>query len=375
MKCRKCKNEIPDGSIFCNWCGEKQLKDRKKKEEIKVPKPRQLPSGKWFIQLRAEGQSVTEETEALCIAKARAIRAGFVDRKNNSSVEDITLKDAITAYIDSKRNRLQARSIEQYEYIRDKRFESLMQKKISKITKRDLDAAIEIELSKPSRKGGTVSAKTVNDAFALVSTVLHTYMPNLDTDIKPVEIQRTFPVILPPEDICAAIKGTDIELPCLLAMWLSLSMSEIRGLTKSKSIRNGKLYIVETVVDVKGKPVRKPGGKEEHRPRVYDIPPYIQNLIDMVDGDIIEPRSGHAIYMRFQKVLENAGLPKMRFHGLRHVNASVMADMGIPTNVAQERGGWKTDSTMKKVYVHTFDHSRKEADKKIDNYFSSLMNR
>ena len=148
---------------------------------------------------------------------------------------------------------------------------------------------------------------------------------------------------------------------------------EIRGLTKSKSIRNNKLYIVETVVDVKGKPVRKPGAKEEARPRVLDIPPYIGSLIDKVDSDIIEPRSSHAIYMAFQKALRDAGLPKMRFHDLRHVNASVMADLNIPTVISQERGGWKTDSTMKRVYQHAFTPSRKAADKKMDAFFERLL--
>lgn len=54
MKCRICKRDIPDNSIFCCWCGEKQLRERKKKDEIKVPKPRQLKSGKWNIELHAE---------------------------------------------------------------------------------------------------------------------------------------------------------------------------------------------------------------------------------------------------------------------------------------------------------------------------------
>ena len=63
----------------------------------------------------------------------------------------------------------------------------------------------------------------------------------------------------------------------------------------------------------------------------------------------------------------------MRFHALRHINASVMADLSIPTPVAQERGGWKTDSTMKKVYTHTFTDSRIDADNKLDNYFEKIV--
>lgn len=332
-----------------------------------MPEPRELASGKFLIRLRIDGQSisVTEDTEKKCRTKARAIKAGLI--KTPKKPDDITLKEAIGKYIDSLENRLKDKSKEQYEYIRDQRFQSIMPLKLSEITKDKLDKAVEDELAKPSRKGGTLSAKTVRDAYMLVASVMHKYAPDIETQIRLPEIQRTFPELVPPDQILAAIIGTDIELPCLLAMWLSLSMSEIRGLTKSKSVRGNKLYIVETVVDV-----RKVGGKEELRPRALDIPPHIKKLIDVVPGDVVEPRSGHAVYMRLQVVLRDAGLPHMRFHDLRHINASIMADLNIPTSVAQERGGWN-DNTMKRVYTHTFDSSRREADQKIDAYFDKLI--
>ena len=94
MKCKICKRDIPDNSIFCCWCGEKQLRERKKKGEIKVPKPRQLKSGKWNIELKAEGWSTTEDTPEECIIKAKAIRAGFLEARKKP--EDITVADAIT---------------------------------------------------------------------------------------------------------------------------------------------------------------------------------------------------------------------------------------------------------------------------------------
>lgn len=372
MICKHCKNEIPDEFhfTFCGYCGERLIRERKKKNEIKVPKPRQRGK-RWYLELRKEGVTVIEDTEAEAIAKAQAIRAGFVQVQ--SKPENLTVAEAITKYIETHENRLKATSREQYEYIRDNRFQTLMPLKLADITNEKIDAAFDEELAKPSRKGGTLSHKTVNDALNLVKTVLREYTKDLDIKVKSAEVQQSFRFLLPPETICAAVIGTNIELPVMLAMWLSLTASEIRGLTKSKSIRDGKLYVVETVVNVKGKAVRKQGGKEEKRPRAFDIPPYIQTLLDMVEGDIIEPRSAHAINQRFQKVLEQNGLQKMRFHDLRHVNASVMADKCIPTPVAQERGGWKTDSTMKRVYTHAFEKSRIEADKIIDGVFESII--
>ena len=71
MKCKQCGREIPEAAIYCCWCGVKQLRERRKKDAIKVPKPRKLRSGAWNIELRAEGQSITEATAELCEAKAR----------------------------------------------------------------------------------------------------------------------------------------------------------------------------------------------------------------------------------------------------------------------------------------------------------------
>ena len=354
-------------------CGEKVARPKSYKKQPNVPKPKQSASGEWYAQIMVAGERylVKAETQQEYFVKARAMKAGVLELRKKP--ENITVAQAIDKYIDSRHNRLQERTKQQYKYIKDKRFPDLMSAKLSEIDSSVVDAAIEAELDKPSRKGGTIKPKTVIDAYALVSTVLKKYIKGLELDVTLPELQQSLMVVVPPEQLYPVIKGTDIELPCLLAMWLGMSMSEIRGLTKSKSVQGNKLYIVETVVDLNTGPLRKSSAKEEKRRRVYDIPPYLFNLINAVDGDIIEPRSGHAIYMRFQRLLDGSGLPKMTFHALRHINASVMAEEQIPTVIAQERGGWKTDYTMKKVYTHSFESGRLNADKKIDDRFNKMV--
>lgn len=156
------------------------------------------------------------------------------------------------------------------------------------------------------------------------------------------------------------MKGTEIELPVLLAMWLSFSMSEVRGLTKSKSVQNGYIVINEVVVDVDNKPVRKSQAKVRTRKRKHKIPTYIKEHIDKTNPEIDEivPMSGHAVYMRWTRLLQKNNLSHMSFHNLRHVNASVMALLRVPDKYAQERGGWKTDKVMKRFTCKLF--SRKE---------------
>lgn len=373
MICRNCKREIPDNSLFCNWCGEKQLRERKKRDEIKVPSPRQLPSGNWFIQLRAENQSITEATKDLCIAKAKAIRAGFAEAK--AKPDNITLSEACTKFIESNRGRLSPSTIWNYEKIRDNDFPYLTAKKLRDITPIMLQEAVNQECKRKStRTGKTYAPKTVRNNYSFLADVLHHYYPELDTSkIRLPEIKQKPVTILEPKQVFNVVRGTSIELPVLLSMWLSLTMSEIRGLTKSTSISNGQLSIVETVVDIKGKPTRKPGGKEEKRSRTLAIPDYISKLIDAVPGDNIVPLSAQTISKRFYVLLEKAGLPHISFHKLRHINASVMTELNIPGVVQNERGGWKTDYVRNRVYTHTFTPERQAADKVIDAYFENIV--
>lgn len=51
-----------------------------------------------------------------------------------------------------------------------------------------------------------------------------------------------------------------------------------------------------------------------------------------------------------------------------------MAALRIPDKYAQERGGWKSDKIMKKVYTQTFSEIRNAVDDKIDGYFDNIAN-
>lgn len=377
MICKKCSNSIPDGSVFCNWCGEKQVRSRKKAgSELKVPKPTQMSSGNWFIRLRINGENinVTESTERACIEKARAIKAGLLtEKKLKGDVASMTLSEACKVYITKIEGRIDASTKQGYEKIERVHFPDLMKKKLGQINDKVLQEAIDNECKRISQRGKPYAPKTVNSAYFYISDVLDNCgvshaTPRLPEEkIKPVQI-------LTAEQVYEAVKGTEIELPCLLAMWLTFTISEIRGFTKSKSIRNGQISVVETVVDIHGKPLRKETAKEAERARTQNIPPYIQELIDKVDGDTICPLSSQATNKRLQRRLKKFGYPVISFHKLRHISASTSVALNIPSAYVKDRGGWVSDHVLNRVYTHTFPKERLEADKKMNDYFTDIIN-
>ena len=339
---------------------------------MKNPEPRQLPSGSWFCRLRINGGDVciTEPTRERCAARALAYKTGVIELQRNP--RRMLLRDACAQYIRDREGVRSETTLEGYREICRNRFQALMGQQIGAITEKTLSRAVQMERQRVTRLGHPVSAKSINNAVAFIRSVLADQGISLGRVSAP-EVKRRVVALPPPEAVIRAVLGTDIELPCLLAAWLTLSMSEIRGLTKSRSLMGDQLYIRETLVRVKGRDIRHEGGKEEQRSRVLSLPPYLRALIDRVDGDIIVPMTPGHIYDRFQIILRDAGLPPMTFHQLRHLSASTMAMLGIQKEVAQERGGWKTPHTMDAVYTHTFPEPRRQADQKIDAYFSGII--
>ncbi len=304
------------------------------------------------------------------------------EKKVKNSKKEFTkmkLTEAIDEYIKSRE--ILSRSpttIQDYRCIQRNAFQDLMDMQLEDIDEVIMQEAINVEAKRPSgrylKNPKPLSAKRLKNEWGLVSAVLHKYRD--DFNFNKIELPEVQPraVELPPaREVLRIIKGTDIELPVLLAAWLSFSMSEVRGLTKSKSVRGDYITINEVVVDVDNKPLRKSMAKNPTRNRKHRIPQYIKNLIDKVEGDALVNMSGSTLYYRWIRLQDANNMEHITFHDLRHLNASIMALLRVPDKYAQERGGWKSDQVMKKVYMQTFSEERQKVDVVIDDYFERTL--
>jgi integrase len=200
------------------------------------------------------------------------------------------------------------------------------------------------------------------------------YAPDLRLNVTLPKIPKKIKQLPPVQDVLRAVIGSEIELPCLLAMWLGLRMSEIRG-AKKTDIKGGILTIHDTIVTVDGEHIEKHSTKTIDSTRQISLPERLQRLINALPDEqlYLTTLSGNALYKRFSRLLEDNHIEHMTFHELRHMNVSVMVLLGIPDKYAMERGGWSSPHIMQSVYQHTFSEERTEVDKRIDEYFNAMV--
>lgn len=359
-----------------------------------MAKAKKLPSGRWRTLVYSHTEKVWDESSQSFINKRKyesfdgdtAAESEYnaakfkLERKRMARPENLTLSEAIDKYINSCDNLLSPTTIQGYRKIQRNAFKNIMDIKIASLTNEMLLNAVNEEAKRISNKNTKnpkpISPKHLHNEYGFIRSVLHRYAPMLDTNVKLPQKVVKIKEIIEPETIFRIIEDEAVEfkLAVSLAMWLSFTKSEIRGLKRS-SIYDGHLQINQVIVDVDNKPIEKKQAKVFTRNRKHKIPPYIQSLIDQLppDQEYLVTWDGNKLYKRWSRILKNNNLPHMTFHDLRHVNASVMALLQIPDKYAMERGGWKTDSTMKGTYTHTFSKARKDVDQIIDNYFEKQI--
>jgi len=343
-----------------------------------MPTAKKLPSGSWRCLAYSHTENGKRRYKSFTAStkkEAEYMAAEFLmDRNRMKDCRRWTLGEAIDKYIEIKRPILSPTTIQGYEYCRRCCFQNLMGVAIDRLDSNMLQEAINAECERVTPSGKRISHKSIKNSFGLIRAALTRFLPDrayhVDLPKVPRRIKRQLP---DPSEVYDAVKGTRMELPVLLAMWLSFTMSEIRGLTKSKSIDGEFITIREVLVVVDRVDVRKEMAKEEARNRRHRMPKRIKELIDQVEGDIIVPMTPSMLLKGLKKCLRDADLPVISFHDLRHINASVMAMLNVPDVYAQERGGWATDHIMKSVYTEVFSRERQRIDDVIDGYFESFV--
>ena len=299
-----------------------------------------------------------------------------IEKKKQEDKCSFSLGDAIDKYIAAKDAILSPKTIEEYKKMREIRFKGIMNLKLCDINSTILQEAINNEAKIISNRGKPLSAKSIKNAYGLVISTVNYFYP--DKRIK-VTLPKSQPIKYqtPDSEALAAIfkatKGTSIEIPVLLASWLSLRMSEICGL-KWSDIHENYVDINEAKIYANGQMISK-STKTTSSARRIPLPQYIKELLDKQErkGEYITNMRGSVIYDIFTDILDRNGLPRCRFHDLRHANASIMLQLGVPDKYAQERGGWASNSVMKKIYQQTFSSEQIKIAEKIDSHFMTLI--
>jgi integrase len=253
-------------------------------------------------------------------------------------------------------------------------------KDIEGINLSDLTPAdVQLMVSKLSAEGK--SPKTIKNVHGLLSYALEMYRPDFNLKTRLPQNQKFELRVFSEEEMAkvwAQAKGSKYELPILLASWMGLRMSEIRGLRYS-DISDGKIHVHTAIVAGPDGDVEK-GPKTEAGDRWIKIPDVILKLIfpnqvnSVNEQAYICPYADITIYKNFINICKKAGVEPCRFHDLRHFAASEAHALGVPDKYAMRRMGHKTDNMLKTVYQHTLRDKEDEFGDLIDSKMEKLYN-
>lgn len=340
MKCKKCKREIADNSIYCNWCGHKQLTAA---NEVRVPKP-QKKGNKWVSQVTVNEERVyiSADSEEEYYAKAAAAKTRQIEIKRTPS--KLTLGEVIDRYIRDN-SVLSPSTLNAYKSYRKTRFQSYMGRSVASIP---FQRMVSEEYSK-------VKAKTVHNAWRLVTASLsHCGLPVPNVNLpQAVKAERPWLDFEQIGVFLAAIYGKPWELGALLAL-NGLRRSEILHLTSDDiDAKNGIIHVRgASVIGEGNKLTDKDTNKNKTSTRdVHIVIPRLTYLLVGRTGRLVT-LNPTTLYGLVNGVCEKYGLPKVGVHGLRHSYISLCFHIGWNPQTVMREGGYSNLQTVNEVYRH-----------------------
>lgn len=341
---------------------------KRKTPEVKLPAIKQLPSGAWNTRIYIDGRtvSITRPSYDECAAEYLAMKHGVIEAKK--APNKLTLFAAIDKYIEERDAILSPSTIRGYRCIQRNRFAALMKQDISTITQEQCQRAVNLEKK-------IASAKTIKNSWGFISSVIADSTGNHFNPTMPQVIPKERPWLTPDEipTFVAAVKGTDVEIPALLAL-SSLRRSELVALRWSD------IDLKKSVVNVQGacvpqedhKFVRKEETKNSTSRRTVPImPPLLEALrAEKRHGEMVVTLHPATVWKKVNDICRDAGLPEVGLHGLRHSFASLAYHLGWSEKVSMEIGGWSDIETMRKIYTHISKKSVAEASASFADFFT-----
>ncbi len=258
------------------------------------------------------------------------------------------------------------------------------------------------------------SPRTIQSAHATLRNAIAQAMRreyavrNVATMVSPPKQTRS--KIPPPriEDalaLLAAVQGHHMGTVIFVALALGLRRGEVLGLRwEDVDLERRTLTVRNTVQRVQGFGLRvKPDPKSEYSERTVSMPQVIVDALAVhrerqvtlreaangrwqgpdyfggrmtgfvftsTIGTVIEPRSVNRYY---DAAVKRAGIPKQRFHDLRHNFAGLLLVQGVAPRVVQEMMGHSTIAITMNRYTHVPDALQRDAADRLDALLSGTQ--
>lgn len=337
---------------------------------------KKLPSGHWrvnlFIGKDANGKrkykSFTAETKKAAEYKAAEYN---LERKENKA-HKLTLHEAISRYIESKRNILSPSTIRGYYDVLDNYCPELMELQIGDLTQEAVQLAMNVMAAK-------YSPKTCRNTHGLISAALKIYRP--DFTLHTTLPQKTKREIYVPDEkeiaeIYALTVGTINEIPVFLAAECGLRASEISAL-RVENIKPTYIDIKEARVvgDDNKEHLKSPKSSSGYRkvPISEYVYKYLISHADK-DGRVCPRRSAYICNSWSDFKAKHRLNENLNFHALRHHYASKCIILGIPQKYIAELMGHSSTDMIEKVYQHIFPSAMEVYSDKLREQMTALCN-
>ncbi|HFK1514764.1 TPA: tyrosine-type recombinase/integrase [Bacillus cereus] len=184
-------------------------------------------------------------------------------------------------------------------------------------------------------------------------------------------------------------RPTRMYICCVIALLTGMRQGEIMGLRwKDIDFENRIIYIRQTLtqsgkIKVGAKnnasirnvhfPIKLIGELELHhetikKERLYHARDYEDNdlVICARKGNPLIPRNGR---IEFYNLTEKLGLPKIRFHDLRHTHATMLIQQNVNVKLISERLGHTDIQTTLNTYSYVLPNMQREVADKLDEMF------
>ena len=184
-----------------------------------------------------------------------------------------------------------------------------------------------------------------------------------------------------------ACKGTVVESAVFLASIYGFRRGEVCGLRwEHVDMRMHLIRIFETRTRGKTEVVKgtKTVSSKRTMPMMRAVEVYLSRLLKLqetqreycgnswtesgyvVVDELGVPVSFARIQKHYKRALQNAGLPEVRFHDLRHSVATYLLELGIPIEEVSAWLGHSSIAVTSKVYAHVNIGTRRNAARRLD---------